>query len=183
MHDETPKVTKKVSKTSDIPIPDKKNIHGKCKNEGKSVKNTYKNKRKSVMSHNHSNISFRSPNVEQIDDIPNKIHEPPFKPLSMRRLTLGDHQNNWILEKPGIDKMQGYVLKENNDKQSRKVNHCSSKLDLTSLAEENLSASIKYSFNRTAKFSEITNSMLNNSLSVGLSFNIPPKMTGFMGGK
>jgi hypothetical protein len=115
MQDETPKIMKKQSRTSDLPIPDKKKTQGKSKNNAKGMKNTYKNKRKSVMSHNHSNISFRSPNVEPNNDIPNKIKEPPFKPLSMRRLTLGDHSSNWVLEKPGIDKMQGYSLKENAD--------------------------------------------------------------------
>jgi len=38
-------------------------------------------------------------------DIPNKVNEPQFKALSMRRKTLANC-NNWVLEKPGLHKIR-----------------------------------------------------------------------------
>jgi hypothetical protein len=137
--------------------------------EDPKINNSKSNKR-SMLNSSQGNIVFKTSNMPPKDELNNKtINKPSASAVSMRRSTLGAINNNWILEKPGMNTMKAQY---NQDPFRAK------KLSKGANSFNNI---LKPGINRTSKISEITNSMLTASVSTRLNMN--PKMTGFYCGK
>lgn len=138
--------------------------------EDSKVVNLKGNKR-GMLNSSQGNIVFKSPNMPPKDESHNKtISKPSASAVSMRRSTLGAINNNWILEKPGLNTMKAQQNTDpfRNKKSSKGANSVNNIVKLGGS-------------NKLSKISEITNSMLNSSVSTRISAN--PKMTGFYCGK
>ena len=131
-------------------------------------KQVFKTKRGSTLNNSQSNISFKSPQPCKTNEIPNKINAPVSKHLSMRRLTMESCQQSWMCEKPGISSLKGVSKVDPNAKPAKCVKNT-----------YNSCNSLKASFQKNPRISEITNNISNNSVSMRLKMNITPKITGF----